>query len=141
VADTVTLDAFPAAMAKLTGPPADLGPLLRDVAAACLAASAEALDQSRSPAGAPFALLKPSTLKRRRGPRKPLVGRGSYGPSHRAEVRGQGVVWFSTHPAWPFHQAGTRRMAARRTVEMSPQLLDRIGQLAADYWARAIAGA
>jgi phage virion morphogenesis protein len=141
VADTVTLDAFPAALAKLAAPPADLGPLLEQVAAALQAGTVRRFGLGVSPQGVGWAPLAASTRKkRRRRAGQPLQDTGRLlGSITTRAAPPASVTQTAGAPYAGFHQGGTRRIPARPFLGPSDEDVRAVAGLIADYWARDIA--
>src|SRR5262245_19744899 len=161
VTETVNLAGLRDTLGRIGAPVRDYSGLLRTVGVYLVATSKRAIMQGRSPGGEKFADWAPSTARRRKGG-KILYDKGLMIAAYQTQPIGPtSLLWGNAVSYFRFHQTGTTRkvvarakpapakakkrkparavrptqikMPARVTVEASPNVLDRIAQMAADY--------
>lgn len=143
MSETLDLSSLSDALQRLGAPVADWTPVLRQLSVYLPGVSKRAIHEQRSPGGTPFAPLKPSTLRKRRKKgkgAKALYDTGLLISAYSAPPVGPAaVLWTNGQQTFKWHQAGTSRMPARKTVEVSPAVADTIARMAADHAAKDVA--
>jgi len=161
--ETVNLAGLRDTLGRLGAPVRDMSGLLRTVGVYLVATSKRAIQQGRSPGGEQFAAWAPSTARRRKGGKILYDRGLMLAAYQTQPMGPTSLLWGNAVSYFRFHQTGTTRkviarakpvpagakgkkrkparavkptqikMPARVTVEASPNVLDRIAALAADW--------